>query len=446
MKNFASLTAIQAAEGIREKKFTALDYVSGLADVIGARDPEIQAWAYFERSHVLRQAADLGNLNSSANYPLLGVPVGIKDIIDTADMPTENGTVLDAGRQPLQDATVVRLLRQAGALIMGKTTTTELAYFHPTNTRNPHNTNHTPGGSSSGSAAAVAAGMVPIALGTQTNGSVIRPASFCGIYGLKTTNGVFSRTGVLEQSPSLDTVGIFARSLEDLAAVAEVLASYDPSDTAMAPRGRVNYLAAARSALPAAPRFAFVKTPAWQFAEEKTQEAFAMLANDLMPLCEEVELPAEFEKGVLYHRAIMLAEIALNYGRYYDRGEESLSGTMRKAIEDGREVHAVDYCAASKAREVLYSHLEELLEPYDAILTPPALGPAPAGTETTGNPVFCTLWTYLRTPAINLPFLQIDGLPLGIQLVGRRFEEARLFRCASWLVKTLSAKGYNSSC
>ncbi len=422
------LTAHYAAAAIKARKMTASDYIGGLISRISEREPELEAWQYLDADGASKEAAKLDAKQDLAALPLAGVGVGVKDIIDTADMPTENGTVLDAGRRPAEDAAVVRLLREAGAIIMGKTVTTELAYMQPSKTKNPHNTRHTPGGSSSGSAAAVAAGMVPVALGTQTNGSVIRPGSFCGVYSLKPTFGLFPRQGVLEESGTFDTVGIFARTIEDIAAVTEVLATAGDR-----PGLDRNYLDRAGET-PGNARFAFVKTPAWGFAEEPTKDAFETFAKDLGPACEELTLPPEFDRAIGFHRTIMMAEIALNFGHYYERGKDRLSRVMRDAIELGQSIRATDYAEALRERENLNALLSELLQPYDAIITPSAGGPAPIGQDTTGNPVFCTLWTYLGTPALNVPLLTVNGMPMGVQLVGRRFEEGHLFKAANALV------------
>jgi len=249
------LTALEAASAIKTGQVTAVAYTSALLSRIQAQENEIQAWQHLDPQKALEQAAQLDARCDLPNLLLPGTAVGVKDIIDTKDLSTENGTVLDAGRRPTADAAVVSLLREAGAVIMGKTVTTELAYMQPSRTRNPRHLEHSPGGSSSGSAAAVAAGMVPIALGTQTNGSVIRPASFCGVYALKPTNGLFPTDGVLEEAPSFDTIGVFARSLEDLAAVAQVLARGGVMKSAVP-----EYHRAAREPLAAA-RFAFVRLP-----------------------------------------------------------------------------------------------------------------------------------------------------------------------------------------
>jgi Asp-tRNA(Asn)/Glu-tRNA(Gln) amidotransferase A subunit family amidase len=421
------LTALEAVHAVRTAQVTASAYTAALLSRIEAREAEVQAWQHVDPQQARNQAARLDVRGDLKNLPLAGAAVGVKDIIDTADMPTENGTVLDAGRHPSADATVVRLLREAGAVIMGKTVTTELAYLQPGRTRNPLNLAHSPGGSSSGSAAAVAAGMVPVALGTQTNGSVIRPASFCGLYAMKPTNGLFPTDGVLEVAATLDTVGIFARSLEDVALVAQVLAK--GGEKASAP---ADYLLSAREPLAKA-RFAFVKTPAWPFAEDSTKTAFEDLAKTLGAACEALVLPPEFDRAIHLHRTIMFAEFALNLGRYYDRGKERLSDVVRETIEAGRAISAVDYADALRERERLYRLLEALVASYDAVLTPSSTGPAPLGLHTTGNPILCTLWTCLGVPALNLPLLTVNGLPLGVQLTGLRFQEHRLFSAAASL-------------
>jgi Asp-tRNA(Asn)/Glu-tRNA(Gln) amidotransferase A subunit family amidase len=420
------LDALSAIAAIKARQITVSEYVGALISHIEASEPEVQAWQHFEPEQVMAQAAVLDARGDLPQLPLAGMAVGVKDIIDTAGMPTENGTVLDAGRRPQADAAAVRALREAGAAVMGKTVTTELAFMHPARTRNPRNLEYSPGGSSSGSVAAVAAGMVPIALGTQTAGSVIRPAAFCGVYGLKPTHGLFSREGVLEEAGSLDVVGVFARTLEDIAAVGQILAKSPGSASA-------DYLTAAReSAFPA--RFAFVKTPAWPLADEATKSAFESFANTLGSVCETLDLPPGFDRATGLHRTVMFSEMALNYAGYYERGRDRLSAELREAIEAGRQMLAVDYAQALRERESLYGQLLGALEPYDAIITPSAPGPAPKGFKTTGNPVFCSIWTYLGVPALNLPLLEVNGLPLGVQLVGRRFGEERLFKAAAALL------------
>ena len=356
-------------------------------------------------------------------------------------LPTENGTVLDAGRQPEDDCAVVAALRQAGAVIMGKTVTTEFAVYAPGKTRNPHNPDHTPGGSSSGSAAAVGAGMVPLAVGSQTNGSVIRPASFCGVWGMKPTHGLISRRGVLALSRTLDTMGTFARSLDDLALATEVLIGFDPADPDTRPRARPNLTEAAAAEPPVTPQLAFVKSPVWDAAGDDIRNGFHELVERLGDCCDEADLPAPFDGAVGWHRLIMNADMARNLNRYYETGKERISDRLRSMIEDGQKVLAVDYTRAVDMRESLYAGLERLFERFDAILTPAATGEAPAGLEATGDPAFCTLWTYLGTPAVTVPLMAgSNGLPIGVQLVGPRGDDARLLRTANWLVRRLAGE------
>ena len=245
------LTAHQALDAIRRREITATELVRACLDRIRAVDPRVEAWAFLDPDRALLQARDRDEMLADATLlgPLHGLPVGVKDIFDTADMPTENGTVLHAGRRPAEDAMVVTLLRAVGAVILGKTVTTELAVYGPGKTRNPQNPAHTPGGSSSGSAAAVAAEMVPLAIGSQTNGSVIRPAAYCGVVGYKPTFGLISRTGALRQSRPLDQVGVFARTVADAALVAHPLMVFDDRDRDMRPQTRPHFLEAVGESL-----------------------------------------------------------------------------------------------------------------------------------------------------------------------------------------------------
>ena len=406
-------------------------------------DGQVQAWAFLDANHALAQAraADAWRLEGRPTGPLHGVPVGVKDIFDTADMPTENGSVLHAGRTPSRDATVVAMLRAAGAVIMGKTVTTEFAFLTPGKTRNPHNPEHTPGGSSSGSAAAVAAEMVPLALGSQTNGSTIRPAAYCGVIGFKPTHGLISRRGVLTLSRTLDHVGLFARTIEDIALLAEQLVGYDERDLDTRPRARIPFVAVTAEEPPLPPMFAFVKTPYWERVDEDTKEGFAELIEQLGEQVEEIELlPSAIDAWEL-HRTIMEAEMAANLEREWDKGRDRLSEQLRAQLERGRNVRAIDYQRALSRIAPIHDSFVELFEQcYDAILTPAATGAAPRGLSSTGDPVFCTLWTLCGMPAISLPLLQSEnGLPLGVQLVGPRDGDARLLRTARWLAARVAA-------
>jgi Asp-tRNA(Asn)/Glu-tRNA(Gln) amidotransferase A subunit family amidase len=336
---------------------------------------------------------------------------------------------------------VVTQLRAAGAVILGKTVTTECAYFNPGKTRNPHNPEHTPGGSSSGSAAAVGSSMVPLALGSQTAGSVIRPAAFCGVYGFKPTHGLIPRHGILQLSRTLDHVGLFARSLEDIALLLEQLQGYDERDPDTRPRARVDYQGISSEEPPLEPMFAFIKTPHWERADADLKEAYAELQEALGAQIEEVELFPSATEGWDWQRTIMEAEMASNLEPLWLAGKDKLSERLRGLMERGRETRLVDYQRTLRRIAPTVESFDELFrERYDAILTPPALGTAPKGLGATGDPAFCVLWTLLGMPAITLPLMQgANGLPLGVQLVGRRNYDARLLRTARWLEKKVSA-------
>jgi Asp-tRNA(Asn)/Glu-tRNA(Gln) amidotransferase A subunit family amidase len=276
--------------------------------------------------------------------------------------------------------------------------------------------------------------MVPLAVGTQTAGSVIRPASFCGVVGFKPTFGVIPRTGVLKQAAQLDTIGVFARSVEDAALIGDVLAGHDAGDADSLLEAPPRLLELARSKPPLPPLFAFVKQPEWDQAEPATQEAFAELADGLGDQCDEAPLPSIFREAIAAHRTLMLAGFARNLRPYYERGREQLSPRMVEAIEEGQTITAVQYLSALDWREVLYAGVERIFDRYDAILAPAAPGEAPAGLESTGNPVFNAPWTLLGMPAVTLPLMQgLNGLPLGVQLIGRRGFDGRLLRTARWL-------------
>ncbi len=432
-------SAVAAAAAIRAGEITATELVQASLDRIAEFEPQVGAWAHLDPDLALERAreADERHRRGQTNGPLHGVPVGIKDIIDTADLPTECGTVLHAGRRPVDDAAVVATLREAGAIVLGKTVTTELAVYAPGKTRNPHDLERTPGGSSSGSAAAVAAYMVPLAVGSQTNGSLIRPAAYCGVYGFKPSFGRISRHGVLEVSRPLDTLGVFARDLSDLALLSDTLMVYDRRDPDMQPLARPGIAGIMAAPPPVEPRIAFVRTPVWERAEQSTKDAFRELLEHLGERVELVDLPPLFDAALETHRLIMEADLAKNYAKLYRDGAVQLSERLREMIESGQRVLATQYNGALETVGEYGAILDELLHDYDAILTPAAAGEAPA-RETTGDPAFCSLWSACGMPALSLPILQGPaGLPLGAQLVAAKGDDARLFRTARWLVESL---------
>lgn len=434
------LDAVDLRDRLASGALRAVELAETCLDRVREREGEVQAWEFLDPGHVLKQAEALDRLRLSGRPtgPLHGLPVGLKDIIDTADMPTANGTPIDAGRRPQRDSWVAARLRAAGALVMGKTVSTELAYFTPGKTRNPHDPARTPGGSSSGSAAAVAAGMVPLAVGTQTAGSVIRPAAFCGVFGFKPSFGLIPRTGVLPLSAELDTIGAFAQTLEGVALLAEILQGHDPADPDTCPQAAHRLLDDCRARPPVPPVVALVREPAWAGAEQTTREAFGELRDALGDRCDEIELPEVFANGAAAQNTLMLTGFARNLRRYHDQGGDALSARMRSAIDEGRGITAADYLAARDWRDVLNAGLERIFDRYDAIITPAAAGEAPVG-QATGDPAFCRLWSLIGTPAVTMPLLTGPaGMPMGVQLIGRRGWDGRLLRTARWLVRHLA--------
>jgi Asp-tRNA(Asn)/Glu-tRNA(Gln) amidotransferase A subunit family amidase len=431
-----SLGAADLRDRLASGALRATDVVEAYLDRTAAREPEVQAWAWLDGDHALEQARALDRHRESGRAigPLHGLPVGLKDIIDTAKIPTGNGCALDSGRVPARDAFVVERLKAAGAIVMGKTVTTELAFMHPGKTRNPHNPAHTPGGSSSGSAAAVAAGMVPLAIGTQTGGSVIRPAAFCGVTGFKPSFGAIPRRGILMQSPSLDTVGVFASDPKSTALLAEALFGQDDADPATRPRPHPRLYDTASDKPPVAPTLAFVRPPGWDEADAETKEAFGELVAALGDQVFEVELPGAFEAAAAERQRINFAEMARHYYHYGRDAADLLGPETLAALQEGNTIPARDYLAALDWKPVLNAALAQILGRCDAILCPAAPGPAPEGLGSTGSAIFNGLWTFCGTPAVTVPILTAgNGLPMGVQLVGRIDDDARLLRTAQWL-------------
>jgi Asp-tRNA(Asn)/Glu-tRNA(Gln) amidotransferase A subunit family amidase len=426
MTNPTRLNAIEAAAAIRTNVITSADLVGACLRRIAERDPQIGAWQHLNpaQARAAAEAADEAVRGKEPLGPLHGVPVAIKDIVDTKDYPTEYGTKVFAGRRPLADASLVTRLRQAGAIILGKTVTTELAFYAPGMTRNPRNLEHTPGGSSSGSAAAVADFHVPLALGTQTAGSILRPASYCGVPGFKPTFGTIPTDGTLEQSPPLDTIGGYALSMDDLALFVSIMSG---KAIAVERPGPIN--------------LAFVRSPAWPQGEPAMQNAFERFVSTHGEIVEEVPLPAVFETTSGLQRAVQFRDIAKNFGPLLDAYPKALSKKLAEVIGEGRTVTDAEYREACGHRDSLNEALKPLFETYDAILTPASTGPAPKGLQSTGSPAFNFLWTYLGVPAISLPLLEAGGLPLGVQLVGSYGEDGKLLGVAERLIETLSAAG-----
>ena len=436
----ANLTANQIVSQLAQGSLSAEAVTKACLDRIEALEPTVQAWAHYDGQLALMQAkeADRRRMQGLPLGPLHGVPVGLKDIIDARGLPTENGTPLDAGNRPLEDAALTQRLRNAGAVILGKTVSCELAYFQPRGTTNPHDPSRTPGGSSSGSAAAVAAGMVPFAVGTQTNGSVIRPAAFCGVVGFKPSFGSIPRTGVLKASQSLDHVGVFARSVEDVALAASLMGPDGKDADCTINPGPL--LETALSDPLIAPDLAMVHTPFSNRLDETTAAGLAEVVDVLGGQATETELPEVFGRGAGWLATIMASEMTRNLNHYAERGPDQVSDAFKALMDQGNGICAVDYLAARDMQQVLVDSLEPLFERFDAIITPATIGEAPADLSTTGDPIFCTLWSFCGLPAITLPLLTgPNDMPVGVQLVGPRGQDAKLLRTARWVLAQCSA-------
>ena len=419
-----SLPAAQAAALLGRRELSSEELVRACLERIEEREPVVGAWAFLDGDAALAQARERDA--EAPRSPLHGLPVGIKDIFDTADMPTEHGSPIHAGRRPDADAACVWRLREAGAVVLGKTVTTEFATYQPPRTVNPLDPERTPGGSSSGSAAAVADGMVPLALGSQTAGSTIRPASFCGILGFKPTHGAVDLTGALRLSARLDTIGPIARDAQDVGLLLDALLDAEPAAV-----GRE-----------APPRLALVRTRHWEQADASGRAAVERAAARLEGAGAEVAetaLPAPFDGLTAAQETIMAFDLARSLASEREHHADQLSEPLRALLAQGEATGEADYRAAVALAERCRAQLSELLDGADAILTPAAIGEAPP-RDSTGDPVFCRAWTLLGTPAVSVPGLTGEsGMPVGIQLVGAPGADRALLAVAAWAAAELRA-------
>ncbi|MCB2134731.1 MAG: amidase [Rhodobacteraceae bacterium] len=437
-----SLTATEAARKIREGLIGSVDLVKSCLTRIAETEPTLQAWAHLDADAALAQAAECDSRRRGgyALGPLHGVPVGLKDIIDTRDMPTVRGSPVFSCRQPEADAALVDRLREAGAVIMGKTVTTEFAFVHAGATRNPHNPAHSPGGSSSGSAAAVAAFNVPLAIGTQTNGSVIRPASFCGTYGFKPTRGTISRRGVLQTSVSLDQVGCFARSLADVALLTDAIGSYDPADPASFAHARPAIAEGASAEVPVEPNLLWFDMPYHDRLQTDAAEGLAAITEMLGGRVQKMTPAPQLSDLVAVQATIHEYEICQHLGAVFDAHWDMISASLQPIIRRGRTISAAQYedaLAVKASAEVFFA---DLFTEFDAVIAPSAAGEAPLFGPATGDPIFCTVWTLAGLPAVTLPLLVGEtGLPIGVQVIGARERDDRLLRTANWIEHQIEA-------
>ncbi len=436
------LTATEAAAGIRSGKISPVDLVEACLARIEHLEPTLKAWVAVDADGARRAARDcLADAQAGRSRgPLHGVPVGLKDIFHARGFVTTAGAAPFFHERPDADAASVARLRRAGAIVLGKTTTTEFANRDPADTRNPWNLEHTPGGSSSGSAAAVSASMVPLALGSQTVGSTLRPAAYCGIVGLKPTHGRVSAAGVIPLAWSTDTVGIFGRSVADVALALDVLAGYDPVDLASVDMPSPN--AAAALDRPADPPRLGVPRQHLDRAEPDTVahlDAVAERCRQAGALVKDVVLPESFDGLHVAGERVVQAEAAAYHADRFRAHADRYREKFRATLAAGMQVTAVDYVPALRQCRRFRRDLEALLSGFDGLLWPVAPGPAPRGLDSTGDASFCAPWSYAGVPAVALPSgLAASGLPLGIQIVGTPWREGPLLATARWMERLLA--------
>ncbi|HZP93113.1 MAG TPA: amidase [Burkholderiales bacterium] len=430
MTELYKLSLREVVQRIRSGLLRPSDYMNSLLARIERLEKVVQAWQWLDggRARELASRADGADSHWRAAHPLHGVPVGVKDNFYTAGIPTEMGCRLYAGYTPSESADLVKRLDSAGAILMGKTVTTEAAFMVPAKTHNPWDAKHTPGGSSSGSAAAVAAGFVPAALGTQTNGSVIRPAAFCGVVGYKPSQGMLSARGAMPFSHSLDQPGVFARNVGDAAFMASCLTVHR---AAIAPEVTL---------FRSGPKLAAVRSPVWYLAqpEQRAQfEADIARLREAGASVDLLEIAIEFDQAHRIHRIIMLFEAARAARKVRAQYRGYFSDYLNDALDEGERIADAEYRDAMKLRTQLQHSLAHFFDRgYSAIVTPPAPGEAPATLENTGDPRFCSIWTLTGAPAITIPTGKgPNGLPLGLQLVGATEEENYLLATAAWCEK-----------
>ena len=424
------LPAWQAARLLATRELSATALMRACLDRIAEREAEVHAFVHLDPDAALAQARALDA--GPWRGPLHGLPLGVKDLFDTADMPTGYGSAVYAGHRPAADAAAVTLCREAGALLPGKTVSTEFAYFHPGPTRNPRGPRHTPGGSSSGSAAAVADAMLPLALATQTAASVIRPAAYCGIVGYKPSWGRVSRAGVKSLSETLDTVGALGRNVRDVALLGSVLTG----------DGRMMPSLDGSSPTAAAPRIGLCRTPDWAQADGDVQAVWDQAVGALAPQAArlvEAPWPAALPDLVALQKQVMAHEMAraLGHERVHHRARisERLNALFDEGIQIDGERHAAHLAQTTAARALADSWFNDV----DLLLAPSTTGEAPEGIGATGDPLFCRGWTLLGLPCVHLPFARgRHGLPVGLQLVGRAGDDHRLLAAAHWCWERLS--------
>ena len=437
MNEIFSQSVENLALKIKNSELTSVELCEKYIERIDEFEKEVKAWAFFDKKILLEKAKEADDYRRSGKPIgfLHGIPVAVKDIIGTVEMPTECGTSIRKGKSYSQNAEIIDLLISEGAIVMGKTATSELAFLGPPKTTNPHDYSRTPGGSSSGSAASVASYMAPLSIGSQTGGSVIRPASYCGVVGYKPTYGLISRNGVLRTSQTLDHIGMFGRNVEDVALLAKALIKKDKQDPASIHYSSENILAETKKGPLFEPKFIFYKTNHWKMIEKKSRDAFEYFIKSFKNI-EVFDTPSYFKDIYKYHQVIHETDLANNFSIYYKKFKSKLSKYMQDAISRGNKYSAKEYAEAIDFRKQSYESYKEVFEDYHGVLMPSSPGVAPKGLKSTGTAEFNKVWSYLGTPCISLPLLEGENkLPLGVQLIGDKYDDHRFLGVARWLEK-----------
>ena len=438
MINIFSLSTNELVAKMRDGQISSAEVCKAYITRIDKFEKDVKAWNFFDKKTLLEKAEEADEYRKSGKPLglLHGLPIAVKDIFGTIDMPTECGTVFRKKMSASQDSEVVNLLKNAGAIIMGKTVTAELAFIHPGKTTNPHDYSRTPGGSSSGSAAAIASQMAPLSIGSQTGGSIIRPASYCGVVGYKPSYGLISRSGVLKTSEKLDTIGVFGKSVEDVALLAKTLIKKDIYDSSTVHFAADNMLEECKKGPIFEPKFIFYKTDNWKNIHKESRDAFDFFIKKFQKYIEVFDTPSYFKDIPKYHQVIHETDLANNFQPYYKKDKKKLSKEMRDAIERGMKHSAYEYANAIDFMKQSYESYKEVFEDYHGVITPASSGVADKGLKSTGSADFQKIWTYLGLPAISLPLLTGENnLPLGVQLIGNKLDDLRFLGIANWLEK-----------
>ncbi len=436
---FQNITTLELTRDLQAGRQRVQEVCELLLQGIEHKEPDLQAFTSIEPKLVLEtaQALDMHRLSGRPVGRLHGLPIVLSDIIETDQQPTTNGTELDAAKQGYKDSKVAERLKSGGALILGKTAVSELGVITPPETAHPMNAEYRPGNSASGAAAAITVGLASMGVGLESCGSVLRPAAYCGIYGMQPSYGSIPRRGILPLVPTLDTVGLLGRSLADLALLGDVLYGYDDQDPSTRWNTSTRLLETCLSNVPVKPTIAFLELPFAQLDEE-TEAALVELEEVLGDQAFRVVLPPLFEEGLAAHDLIVKAELSRTLRHYWNRGKERLSEALQQMLADGVEVRANEYLEALDWIKVLRSGLEEILQRCDALVVPATLGTAPCRGNPEESTRFQDLWNLCGMPVLSIPLFQsTSGMPLGVQLIGPLAGEARLLRTARWLEATV---------